>query len=64
MSNTNGAGNLMQDERESSDLSFDIFSPPQIEQDMISSKTIKVKPVSGGATSEGPFDFMITSLGK
>ena len=61
MSDINGAGNLMQDERESSDVSFDIFSAPQIEVDMVSSKTIKVKPIAGGNTSQGPVEFLVSS---
>ena len=62
MSDINGAGNLMQDERESSDVSFDIFSAPQIEVDMVSSKTIKVKPIAGGNTSQGPVEFLVSRI--
>ena len=51
----------MQDERETSDVSFDIFSAPQIEVDMVSSKTIKVKPIAGGNTSQGPVEFLVSS---
>ena len=64
MSNSTGIGSIMNDDKESSVKSFDIFSEPELESDMISFKNIKIKPTTGGSSSTGPIEFLITSLGS
>ena len=64
MTATPNIGNIMTDEKEHPDISFDLFSLPQFESDMIDSKTIKIKPVAGAATSTGPFEFILPSQDK
>ena len=59
MANNASVGSILQDEREDLTVSFDIFSPPEIETNMESAKTIKIKPVSGGNSPSGPYDFLI-----
>ena len=64
MTNGSGVGNILQDEKEDVSMSFNIFSPQEIETNMESAITIRIKPISGGNSSNGPFDFLVPSMGK
>ena len=59
MANNSGVGSILSDERENIRVSFDIFSPVEIETDMESAKTIKIKPVSGWNSPTGSYDFLV-----